>query len=1036
MAENKPTGTVLVAGAGISGIKAAIELAESGYKVILTDDSPQIGGILAKLDYQFPTDHCGMCRMLPMVGREYASQYCMRKSLFHDNIEILPFTEITAVQGDAGNYKVELLKKARFIDPAICNEMGDCIKVCPVEVEDEFNHGLTKRKAVYQAIPHNTPKMLLIDKQACTRCGECVNVCQTGAINLDAQDESETREVQAIILASGVKIYNTKEFEDAKSYAVSPDVVTSLAFERMLSGSGTYQGDVIRRPSDGRPVKNIAWIQCMGSRNRRLGRDYCSSICCMFALKEAVLAKEKGGPEVGTTIFYMDMRTFGKGFQQYRDKAVDEHGVNLIRCRVQGVMLKPDGNLEMRYLDPESNDFYVQDFDLVVMSTGQIPFETHKKWADLMKLPLAESGLLATDQASKVRVAEKPGVFLCGSLMGLTDISEAMTSGIAAAGEATKFLTSLGVDTTREEEVPEPAVRSRDLPLVGVVLCKCGQNPGAAGIDHEILIEALKHYPGVGAINIIDSICKTAGDSELFDLFGKTNCNRLLIGACQPFMYRRKLKNEARKAGFNSAMVEIFDLFGLARRGMIDPSNGDWTVRAAWDIKADIEKLKFKPDLQVSTLPINQTALVIGGGIGGMHAALSLADRGVPVHLVEKEAHLGGYLGTQVEHTVDGLSPIAMATDMKIRVFENKKITVHPNCEVEKSVGTLGSFESKLLFKDTGKSTYLHHGAVIMATGGHEGATTEYGYGTSEKVLTQAELKKGLASGDIDLSEVENIVMIQCVGSRQPEGRRYCSRICCMGAIANALKIKEINPEARVFILYRDIMTYGFYEQYYSKARSAGIIFMNYSLDDKPEVEIVEGKPVVTFMDPVLKEEMELNGDLLVLSTGVDAEASNQKLAEAFNVSLTEDGFFAEADSKWRPIEFQKVGLYLAGTAHSPMPLRSVILQAEAAAQKAYTFLSGREVHTAAVTSTVKNTLCIRCQRCVNICPYGARSYNEADKCIEIDAAACQACGMCAVECQNNAAEVRGWSDKQLMAVIDAKLMDSTLACLRDGKSA
>jgi len=312
----------------------------------------------------------------------------MRKSLFHENIEILPFTEITSVQGDAGNYKVDLLKKARCIDPAICNEMGACIDVCPIEVEDEFNHGLTKRKAVYQAVPHNTPRMLLIDKQACTRCGECLKVCKTKAINLEAQDEVETREVHSIILASGVKLYNTQEFEDAKSYAVSPDVVTSLAFERMMSGTGTYQGDVIRRPSDGRPAKNIAWIQCMGSRNRREKRDYCSSICCMFALKEAVLAKEKGGPEVATTIFYMDMRTFGKGFQQYRDKAVDEHGVKLIRCRVQGVVVKPDGSLQMRYLDPETNEFFVKDYDLVVMSTGQIPFETHKKWADLMNTPL------------------------------------------------------------------------------------------------------------------------------------------------------------------------------------------------------------------------------------------------------------------------------------------------------------------------------------------------------------------------------------------------------------------------------------------------------------------------------------------------------------------------------------------------------------------------------------------------------------------------------------------------------------------------
>jgi len=600
-----------------------------------------------------------------------------------------------------------------------------------------------------------------------------------------------------------------------------------------------------------------------------------------------------------------------------------------------------------------------------------------------------------------------------------------MTSGMAAAGEATKFLTTLGVDTIKEEEIPAPAATRRELPLVAVALCKCGEKPGAEGLDYELLTAALQRQPGVGAVQVIDSLCQAEGETSLVDLLGKTNCNRLLIGACQPFRYRRQLKNVAGKAGFDSSLVEVFDLFGIARRGMVEPATGDWTLRAAGEVKADIARLKFKPALQVSTLPINQTALVIGGGIGGMQAALSLADRGVPVHLVEKEGHLGGYLGTQVEQTLDGLAPVAMATEMKLKVFENKNITVHLNCEVEKTVGTLGSFESKLHFQDTGENTYLHHGAAILATGGHEGATSEYGYETSELVLTQGELKKGLASGDIDAGELENVVMIQCVGSRQPEGRRYCSRICCLGAIGNALKIKEKNPEARVFILYRDMMTYGFYEQYYTQARAAGIIFMNYRLDDKPQVELVEGKPLVKFMDPVLQEEMELPADLVVLSTGVDPEESNKRLADAFGVSLTEDGFFAEADAKWRPVEFQKVGLYLAGTAHSPMPLKSVLLQAEAAAQKAYTYLCGREVHTAAVTSLVKDALCVRCQRCVHICPYGARAYNEAERCIEIDAAACQSCGLCAAECQNNAAEVKGWSDKQLLAAIDAQLMDS-----------
>jgi heterodisulfide reductase subunit A len=358
---------------------------------LLTDASTQIGGILAKLDYQFPTDHCGMCRMLPMVGREYSSEYCMRKSLYHENIEILPFTEVAKIEGDAGNYTVELKKKARYVNPDVCNELGKCIEACPVEVDDEFNHGLTKRKAIYKSIPHNVPQLLLIDKDACTECGECVNVCSTNAINLSAQDEMETRQVHSIILASGVKLYNTKEFEDAKSYAVSPDVVTSLAFERMLSGTGTYQDGMIKRPSDGKPAKKIAWIQCMGSRNRRQKRDYCSSVCCMFALKEAVLAKEKGGPDVETTIFYMDMRTFGKGFQKYKENAVEEHDVRLIRCRVQEVVRQPDGSLQIRYFDPDTNEFFFEYYDIVVLSTGQVPFNDHKKWAELTNTQLSPS---------------------------------------------------------------------------------------------------------------------------------------------------------------------------------------------------------------------------------------------------------------------------------------------------------------------------------------------------------------------------------------------------------------------------------------------------------------------------------------------------------------------------------------------------------------------------------------------------------------------------------------------------------------------
>ncbi|MCI5167308.1 MAG: CoB--CoM heterodisulfide reductase iron-sulfur subunit A family protein [Candidatus Electrothrix sp. GM3_4] len=797
-------------------------------------------------------------------------------------------------------------------------------------------------------------------------------------------------------------------------------MVTALAFERLLSPSGTYDGE-IRRPSNGKPAKRIAWIQCMGSRNRRLGRDYCSSICCMFALKEAVLAKEKGGPDTETTIFYMDMRTFGKDHFRYFEKAVDK-GVRLVRCRVQQVHADTDGSLKIRYFDPDSNEFMVETFDITVLSTGQAPFAEHQRFAEFLNLELNEQRLLPTDELSKVCLI-KPGVFICGSFMGLTDISEAVSSGIAAAGEATKALTALDVTTVNKAQPSQQMERTADTEaaLLEIILCKRFSDQKGDELNADLLTEALTTNHTVAAVHILETVHSEEGLAEFAKLVGKARGNRLLIGAAKSFMYQTKLQKIAEQAGFHPSLVKVFDI-SAAQSGK---NNGEsFTIRLIQETRAHIDRLRFTPALHVDTLSSQQTALVVGGGIVGMYTALSLAEHGADVHLVERSETPGGYAGNEVSATLDGLHPMNIAGELSEKIADHSRIDVHLHSEILSSSGSPGRYDTQIKEQDSGLILSIEHGATILATGNQKSPTTSYHYEESDRILTHGEFGKALRADELDLGKTKEVVMIQCVDSREKESREYCSRVCCMGALQNALLLKEKNPDIRVFVLYRDMMSYGPYERYYTEARRKGVIFVSYSPENKPKVEVKHGKPTVIFRDPVLDAELEVAADWLSLATGIQADPRQQQLADIFGVPLNQDGFFAEADPKWRPVEFHKSGCYAVGVANAPMTLREAIMQAEAAVQKASGFLSGREIPLAREVSTVHDAHCIRCKRCIAACPYGARAFDAESDRIIVDSATCQACGMCAVTCRNSAAEVRGWNDKQMLAMIDAQLMD------------
>ncbi len=1019
--DDRAIGSVLVIGAGVAGIRAALDLAEVGYRVVLTDASPAIGGILAKLDYQFPSDHCGMCKMLPVVGREYASQYCMRKSLFHDNIKIMPFTDVVRVTGQPGAFEVELRQHARHVDTDVCIGTGYCAEVCPIEVPDEFNNGLTRRKAVYQPVPHNLPNMYLIDMNACDKCGECVKVCPVDAIELEATSEPLSIQVDGIVLATGSGLYDPADASDLSSYALSPDVVTALEFERLLSSSGAYD-NTIRRPSDGRPAKRIAWLQCVGSRNRRQERDFCSSICCMFALKEAVLAHTKGGPDIETSIFYMDMRTFGKDFYRYREHAEEQYGVRLVRCRVHNVDLLPNGKLRLRYRSTKTEQWEHETFDIVVLSTGQSPQAGTRKLAELFGIHLPATGFFPANNIDKTKTPQD-GVFMCGSFCGLTDIAESLTSGSAAASEASKLLSALDRPFKEQASLPPEKPVERERPNIHILLCRWNYGKMPEGIDLEPLQTELERRLGVGQVDIIETLCRGDGFEQAKQILASSPCNRVLFGACLPYIYRQRLKLLAQTAGFNPSLVEVVDIRSTIQRYLAEEDIPTLIGKVSNQLFLAVEKLKAADSLSIHSIDVTQRALVVGAGVAGMRAALSLADRGVEVILVEKRDELGGRPLKRMYYTLEGIDPISLVANMQQAVWENKRISVYKNSQIVSNVGSLGHFETVLRNGDEDDAT-IHHGATIIATGGQEATTTEYCCADSDRILTQSEVEDHLANHRFEPSALDTEVMIQCVGSREKGAHEYCSRICCSAALKNAFKIRELNPAARIIVLYRDMMTYGSLEQYYTKARREGILFAPYELDDKPKVEQVDGKPKITFNDPILNQPMQVSADLLCLSTGIAAEESNVQLAEIFGVELTQDGFFQEAESKWRPVDFLKEGVFLAGAAHSPRPISEVIAQAEAAAQRAFSYLSKRQITTARVISRVHDSLCSRCRACVTICPFDARAFDDTEQRIVVDEAACQGCGMCAMACPNSAAEVMGVNERQAFAQIDAALED------------
>ena len=1013
----KTVGAVMVVGGGIAGTQAALDLADSGYYVYLVEKSSAIGGVMAQLDKTFPTNDCSMCILSPKLVE------CGR----HLNIELITLADLEKVEGEAGNFSVTVRERPRYIDMDKCIACGVCAEKCPKKVDDEFNTGLDKRKSAYVKYPQAVPLKYAIDDETCIyfvkgkgKCKACEKFCPADAVDLEQEGQIHQLEVGSIILAPGFKPFDPRVYE-GYGYGKYPNVITSMEFERILSASGPFQGHLIR-PSDQETPKKIAWLQCVGSRDLHSGsHGYCSGVCCMYAIKEAVIAKEHAHEDLDTAIFFMDMRTYGKDFDRYYDRAKNEHGVRFVRSRVHSIepSTTNSGNLNVQYVDDDGT-LQEEDFDLVVLSIGLEIGEDITKLGKICSVDLDEDGFA---EASCFRPVEtsRAGVFTCGAFSGPKDIPYSVMEASAASAASAALLADSRNSMTQSKEYIDELTDTDAEPRVGVFVCHCGINIGSV-VDVPAVRDYAQTLPHV--VHVADNLFSCSEDTQhlLRDAIKEHQLNRVVVAACTPRTHEPLFQETIREAGLNRYLFELANI--RDQDSWVHQAEPEKATEKAKDLlRMAVAKVSLLEPVERLKVPLNRSGLVIGGGVAGMVAALNLADQGFHTHLVEKEGHLGGH-ALKIKHSWKGEEVGSFVADLISKVESHEKLEVLTNTQVNYVKGYVGNFLSTLA--NNGATREIEHGVAILATGAHPIKPNEYLYGKSELVFRWHELEEAIGNNPEMAKQARAAVFIQCVGSREPE-RPYCSKICCTHSVQTALELKELNPKMDVYVLYRDLRTYGPREDLYKEARQKGVIFIRYRLEDKPVVKEVSGedgekKLQVRLTDHILGRPLTITADFINLATAIYPK-DHEELANFFKVPLNEDKFFLEAHMKLRPVDFATDGVFVCGLAHYPKPIEESVAQAQAAAARAANVLAQEFVEVEPIVSEVDQELCIGCGLCEAACVFGAIHLVKIEGTgyrAENIPASCKACGVCAASCPQKAIDMIHFRDKQIVAAIRA----------------
>ncbi|MHA1681332.1 MAG: hydrogenase iron-sulfur subunit [Promethearchaeota archaeon] len=1014
---------ILVIGGGIAGISAALDLAEN-YNVYLVEKKASIGGKMAQLDKTFPTLDCSICILAPK----------MVEVSRHPNITLMTYSEVESVTpaGSGELFNVSIRKKARYVNEEMCTGCGECMADCPINIKNEFEAGAldARRKAIYIPFAQAIPRKAVIDKNVCLmlkrgKCGKCKDLCQRAAIDYDMKDELVDVQVASIVVATGYDMMDMKELK-RYNYKRYPNIITSLQYERMLSASGPSMGHIVR-PSDGKKPGSIGFILCAGSRNIKYC-GYCSKFCCMYATKDAVLTKEHE-PSIDVTLFYNDIRAIGKNHEEFIERAKDEYNVEYMRG-IPGDVREDPGthDLIVKHANLITGEVETRQLGLVILCNAVVPSEGTAELSKILGIGTNSFGFFKSRDPINELLSTRDGIFLVGSCQSPDDISNSVSKAHGAAALAAERATPLTAAARRDKKVVvrEIPVLEIDEPRIGVFLCHCGSNIGGY-VDMARLLEYVKGLDNVVYASTNLYTCSSDTQEIIKDQILEHHLNRIVVAACTPRTHEKLFQDTMAEVGLNPyllSFVSIRELDSWVHMKLPE----DATLKAMDLVRMGISRSRLLKPLKGGTTAISPSSTVIGGGVAGMSAALTMASHGMMVHLVEKNASLGGFLQNLARVNFDQLSSKDLIDRIKNKLEGNKHVKVYLNSTIDNVSGTIGDYKVAIKSATSGDVQEVGSGTIIVATGIHEAKLKGVlGYGSDDRILTQQEFESLLEAG-CDFSR-KNVTFIHCAGSRGHAagkgGVSYCSLYCCQVSVSNALAIKQSHPDANVFVLYRDIRVGTDEEPHYWRARK-NVNYIRFDGAKYPTVTVngADSPIDVRVFDLVTQVDLLIPSDYVVLNMPMVPAGGNKSISEILKVPLGPNGFFLEAHIKLRPLDFATDGVFVAGTAQGPKNIRESIAQGFGAGSRALTYMLRGEVETEPIIARVDASLCIGCGECEDSCSYGAIGLKilEGGTVSEVNPSLCKGCGTCAATCPAHAISINHFEYSQVYTQVEESL--------------